>query len=115
MKRLIILLPVLLGLPALALAEKEKKEGLFPKVEKPIADTYQPLDGADWNHRTSEELRELREYQSQKKEQERSEYEAERRKALEAKIQAPDPGASPASSPPQIEEESGRIRIKDTE
>ena len=114
MKRaLLLLLPALLALPLLAISEEEKKDGILPKVDKPIPDTYEPLDGADWNHRTSDEIKALREYQKQQKEKERSEQEQQLRKELESKIQAPDPGAAPPPSDPEIEEDGDSLRISD--
>lgn len=95
--------------------ETDDKQGLLPKVDKPIPETYEPLDGADWNHRTSQELKELREYQKQKKAKANSEYEARQRKELENKIQAPDPGAAPPATTPPVEDNNDRLRIRDPE
>ena len=76
MKKLSLVL--LMGLGAITMTaqgeDAEKKSGLLPKkVDKPIPDTYEPLDGADWNHRLSPELQTLREYQDQQAEEQESE------------------------------------------
>lgn len=114
----VILFLAMLGMvPGTSLADKEqpagKKEGLLPKVDKPIADTYAPLDGADWNHRMSPELQTLREYQRQEREQEEQASEEELRSRLESRIQAPDPGAPGAGQKPAIQETEEGLRISD--
>ncbi len=110
------LLLLAITLPAgLSLAAEAKKEGILPKVEKPIPDTYAPLDGADWNHRTSDELRQLREFQKLKEEQAETEQRMQLREELDAKIQAPDPGAPQAAAQPVVEESENQLRIRDPE
>ena len=102
---------------AAALADDAgKKQGILPKVDKPIPDTYEPLDGADWNHRTSEELRTLREYQRQEKEKQGESEERKRlRSKLESKIREPGSENALPASTPEIEADSDSMRISDPE
>ncbi len=111
-----LLILAALALPfSIAHSEDAKKEGFLPKVDKPISDTYEPLDGASWNHRTSEEIQTLREYQKQNQEKAESKRQLQLREELEAKIQAPDPGAVQPAPAPQVVESENRIQISDPE
>lgn len=98
-----------------AQAADEKKSGIIPKVDKPIPDTYEPLDGADWNHRMSDELKTLREYQKQNQEKAEAERQLKLRQELESKIQAPDPGAANPAAPPEVIESDNKLQISDPE
>lgn len=113
----IFLATALCVLPLTAQSDEEEaeKERVVPRVEKPIGDTYVPLEGAPWNHRLSPEIQTLREYQEQQAEKERKAARERRRSELESRIQAPDPGAPGAAPEPVIEETPDSLRIRDPE
>ncbi len=89
------------------------------KIDKPIADTYVPLKGAELNHRYSKELEELRAWQDAK-----AAYEAESepepgtittgRSVPEDRIQEPVPQARRSTAAgARIEEDDNSLRISD--
>lgn len=90
------------------------------KIDKPIADTYVPLKGAELNHRYSKELEELRAWQDAKAAYE-AEYEPEPgtittgRSVPEDRIQEPVPQAHQASdASTRIEEDDNSLRIRES-
>lgn len=89
------------------------------KVDQPIADTYQPLEGAAWNHRYSPELLELRAWQDAKTSFE-AEYQPEpgtiqATSSVPAdRIQEPQPAPlGSGNAEPDIEEDEASLRIRD--
>ena len=109
---LVVLIAVSTGCASSSGGEKKK-------VDKPIADTYVPLKGAELNHRYSRELEELRAWQDAKSVSE-AEYEqepgtiTESRSVPASRIQDPQPVAAQSSgSDAQIQEDENSLRISD--
>lgn len=114
MRAMRLFIPMLIAtglLPGCALSDK--------KVDQPIADTYQPLEGASWNHRYSQELVELRAWQDAKTSFE-AEYQPEPG-TIQATASVPadrihEPQPAPLTSgntDPDIEEDEASLRIRD--
>lgn len=88
------------------------------KVEKPIDDTYQPLEGNEVNHRYFNTLDELRAWQDAKTAFE-EEYEPEpgtlkaKPSIPEDRIQEPDPTVHSQPSEPTLEEDEDSLRIRE--
>ena len=88
------------------------------RVKDPIDATYEPLEGAAWNHRYSQELEELRAWQDAKKAFE-EEYEPEpgtitkKSSVPEDRIIEPDPTVTSQNRQPVIEEDEDSIRIRE--
>lgn len=97
---------------------------LFPsseerkQINKPIPETYEPLNGAHWNHRYSQELEELRAWQDAKTAFE-DEYEPEPgtittgQSVPEERIQEPQPGVRSQPGDPTLEEDEDSLRISE--
>lgn len=110
-----------LGLAGAALAEEPaSKPGLLKRgatVDKPIPDTYEPLnstyvgDGEKLNE-TIEQSWELKKQAREQEEAAAAETNSAERQALEKRIQEPGtPAATPV--PPQVESNDGSLRIRE--
>ena len=88
------------------------------RVQKPIDETYEPLDGAAWNHRYSKELEELRAWRDAKAAFER-EYQPEpgtlqsKPSIPEDRIQGPEPTVTSQRAEPTLEEDEDSLRIRE--
>ncbi|MGB1581877.1 MAG: hypothetical protein ACPHER_10280 [Nevskiales bacterium] len=88
------------------------------RIEKPIDDTYRPLEGNEVNHNYFETLDELRAYRDAKQAFEQ-EYEPEpgtlgsKPSVPEDRIQEPDPRVHSQASQPTYEEDEKRLRISE--
>lgn len=118
MKRLQAL-PSCLLLCLLAVTTACSTAGEKKKIDKPIADTYVPLKGAELNHRYSKEVAEWHAWQKAKAESEAAyEPEPETIKASSSvpadRIHEPQPLAAQSSNNnTQIEEDENSLRIRE--
>ena len=110
-----------LGLAGAALAEEPaSKPGLLKRgatVDKPIPDTYEPLnstyvgDGEKLNE-TIEQSWELKKQAREQEEAAAAATNSAERQALEKRIQEPG-AATPAPASPQVESNDGSLRIRE--